>query len=673
MIAAGRPFLSGLALLIAVLLLSLLPGALASTVAGMVLCLFLPGHALLRCLRNPARLDSLPDILDSSAASLAITPLTLRLAGLILPFDRQHVLGVLAGVTLGLLVFGALRPRSAAVPCPRRVPPGVFVIIATTLLLLAPTLTIAPTPDGGETRVKGWDLNNHLAIAESIAARGLPPNNPFLKSDAPFYYHTFFHILLGAVLIIAGHEAHPYLLISLLTLLLAAVFLSTFYKVISELTGEARVALFSLPLVSLVGGFDLIPTAGRFFLERDSASPPWRFFLRHWNVDGWVSNRGMLVPSFFASFYWVPHAVAALVVFLLALLYLRRTESGTIALAAAGACLASMAGYNGYVALGGAATLELLRGADLVRFIASRFRTGGDILVRSALVGSLAVILGLPVLDLYVGERGDINKFRWARPGPLLPLQIVLEFGPALIFGLAGLAGLMRARREESEKDGFIPFLAMGIVSMPLICFVASTGENNDLAMRMSMFAWICLAVFSGRALDRLFPSIAAPAPATRPARTASLAALGLGCLSVAWFATGASVAKPTLPTDEVAAGRWVRSRIPTGLFVQGSPFRDTPELVYLTGHPAVLSDTWAGRLFYSRPEDFYRQTATLREAFSTTDPTVACSILRSLGLAALVVGPQEEQDFPLLARPEVWPCLAEIYHRGSYRVYRLL
>src|SRR5207247_10052233 len=101
---------------------------------------------------------------------------------------------------------------------------------------------------------------------------------------------------------------------------------------------------------------------------------PVAFFRLHWIVYGWVSNRGMLVPSFFASFYWVPHAVAAVVVFLLALLYLRRTEADTGAVAAV--FLASMAGYNGYVALAGAATLIVLGGLALGWLLPARFRTG---------------------------------------------------------------------------------------------------------------------------------------------------------------------------------------------------------------------------------------------------------------------------------------------------------
>ena len=663
-----RPLLWGLVVLVVALALSLLPGEMAGTAGGALLGLFLPGYALLLCLGTRGRLDWPPDVLDCVAASLAITPLALRLASVILPFDRLHVLGVLAGVTLGMLVLGALRPRVALTPSRRKTPLAVLAIVIATLLFLAPTLAIGPTPEGGESRVKGWDLNNHLAIAESIATRGLPPLNPFLATDSPFYYHTFFHILLGAVLVVAGNGAHSYLLISLLTLLLAAVFLSTFYRAVSEFTGDDRVALFSLPLVSLVGGFDMIPMAVKAFFEKDGIHSPVDFFLRHWNVDGWVSNRGMLVPSFFASFYWVPHAVAAVVVFLLALLYLRRTEADTGAVAAV--FLASMAGYNGYVALAGAATLILLRGIDLVRFLASGFRTGRGILLRSALVGGFAILLSLPVLNLYVGHEGDTAKFRWARPGPLAPLQIILEFGPALILGLVGLA---MSRRQVTEKGGTIPFLLMGVVSLPLICLVASTGENNDLAMRISMLLWLCFAVFSGVALNRILEVFPDPASATWTDRIASLAALALGFLSVVWFAIGAAVAKPTLPADELAAGRWVRTHIASGLLVQGSPLRSSPELVYLTGHPAVLSDTWAAGLFYSEPEDFARRMTSLREAFSNPDPSITCPILRSLGIAVLVVGPPEERDFPLLVRPNPWPCLAETYHRGTYRVYRLL
>ena len=92
-----------------------------------------------------------------------------------------------------------------------------------------------------------------------------------------------------------------------------------------------------------------------------------------------------------------------------------------------------------------------------------------------------------------------------------------------------------------------------------------------------------------------------------------------------------------------------------------------------MSGHPAVLSDTWAGGLFYADPKDFARRMASLREAFSNPDATRACSILRSLRVAALVVGPPEGRDFPLLLHPDPWPCLAEGYQRGSYRVYRQL
>lgn len=659
----------GLALLVAALVLAILPGDLPGSAAGLALGLLLPGYALVPCFRAPARLGSPSDLLFCVAVSLAITPLALRVAGLVLPFDRPHVIGVLGGVTLGLLLIARLTRRVAATPAPGKASPAVGAILIATLLLLIPTLAIGPTPDGGETRVKGWDLNNHLAMAESIAARGLPPHNPFLETDSPFYYHTFFHILLGAVLVIAGTGAHPYLLISILTLLIPLVFLAVFHRVVSELTGDGRVALLALPMVSLVGGFDLSPMIARLLFDRGGSGSAAQFFLTHWNVDGWVSNQGMLVPSLFASFYWVPHAVAAMVVFLLALLCLRAAGSGFAAAAVAGACLASMAGYNGYVALAGGATLVLLGVADLVRFVSSRLRADRDILVRSVLAGGLAILLGLPVLALYLGKAGATDKFRWARPGALVPIQLVLEFGPALILGLAGLLAWWR---DEKGRGALSPFFLMGIVTLPAVCLVASTGENNDLAMRMSMFLWIGLAVFSGLFLRRLFPPHAVSTPETRWARAASMAALGLGALSVAWFAIGASVAKPSLPSDEVASGVWIRSRIPPGELVQASPLRDNPDLVYLSGHPAVLSDTWAARLFYAEPEEFERRMAALRQAFSTADPAAACAGLRSMQIAVLVVGPPEVRDFPRLARPDLWPCLSPAYQRGSYKVYRL-
>jgi hypothetical protein len=661
---------------VAVVLLALLPGALPGTVSGLLLALVLPGYAASGVLKQRARLDSLPDLLECGALSLALSPLALRLAGLVLPFDRVRVVGVLALLTSGLLLLGLLTSRSAAAPQRRKAPIAFLAILVATLVLLAPTLSIGPVPDGGETRTKGWDLHNHLAIAESIATRGLPPQNPFLQSDAPFYYHALFHVLLAAVLVVAGPSAYPHLMISVFVLLLAALFLGVFHRLALLVTGDGRAALFALPFVSLAGGFDLIPMIGRAVLRSDALGSPVPYVLAHWNVDGWVGNQGMLVPSLFATFYWSPHAVAAMVVFMLALLLLRTPHAGAGDTFLAAACLASLVGYNGYVALCGAAVLALLGVLDLSRFLAARFRVHRDLLLRSLLSAGFAVVLGFPMLSLYLGERGDVGGFRWASPGLLLPLQIVLEFGPALALGLAGL---FMVRRRDGDLSGWIVAVLMGAVSLPLVCFVASTGENNDLAMRTSMFLWVGLALFGGYALSRVFPG-AAPgstglleAPAGgRAGRLAATSVMVLGSLSVIWFATGAAAGKPILPADEVAAGRWVRSGIPPGLLVQASPLRENPELVYLSGHPAVLSDTWAARLFYATPQDFSRRMASLREAFSAQDPDITCPALRALGVAAVVVGPPEERDFPLLARPDPWPCLREVYQQGSYRVYRV-
>jgi hypothetical protein len=665
----GRALVRDLSFLAGAFLLALLPSAPGRTLAAFSLALFFPGYSLLRCLRTPARIGSLQDLLHCGAASLGLCPLALRLAGLIVPFSRPNVLALLLLLPVLLLILGAYRPRPAPPPMGKSPGPAFYLVILLTLALLLPGLALSSLPDGSETRVKGWDLNNHLAIAEAISSRGLPPVNPFLQSGSPFYYHTFFHILLGAVLVIVGEGVHAYLCIALATLLLAAIFLGTLFRVAAELTGSVRTALFALPLVSLVGGFDVLPTVGLAFLRREPGG--WReIFLRHWNVDGWVSNRGILVPSFFAGYYWVPHAMAALTVFLLALLYLRKTETGLGAIGVAGACLASMAGYNGYIALAGATTIALLRGVDLSRFLFQRTAFGRHVLFRSALAGGAAVVLGWPVLSLYAGERGDVDKFRWARPGPLLPLQMFVEFGPALLLGAAGME---MARRHRSLRPGTLPFFLMAVASLPFLCLVASTGENNDLAMRISMFSWIGLALFGGVALDRLFP--AAPGAATRRhgiLRAGALLILGTGFLSVAWFAAGAAVAKPLLPADEVAVGRWIRAHVPPGLPVQGSPLRQSPELVYLGGHPAVLSDTWAGHLFYSNPSDFSSQMDALKTAFSSPDPGVSCGILRSRNVASLVVGPPEVEAFPLLALPHPWPCLEEAFSRGAYRVYRV-
>jgi len=637
--------------------LVLTPHWIPALIGGLALSLFLPGRALRRCLSSSVGVLSFSEFTLSCGLSLAITPLALRLAGLVFPFGRSMILCVLAGVTATLIVLARLLPARACASPPSRAPRAVLILLVLTAALLVPTLTVGPAPDGGETRLKGWDLHNHLAIAEAITHQGLPPTNPFLSTSSPYYYHAFFHILLAAIQVMAGPGAPAYLLIAMLALALAVLFLATVYCVIAALTERSRTALLALPFLSLAGGYDLLPVLAKAFRSGEIASLAELVSYR-WNVDAWVSHRKFFIPSFMTQFYWAPHAVAGVTVFLLALLFLGKEEKGWRGSAAAGICLASMAGFNGYIALGGAATVALLRAAGLLGLPSSGMRHRLASLGRSALAGFTALLLGFPVLGLYFGERGDMDKFRPLHGGVLLPIQVFLEFGPALLLGAAGMA---LARRHPEKRKGVLGFLLMGLVGMPLIGMVASTGENNDLAMRISMLVWIGLACFGGLALDAVWDS--------KQLRPAALAILLPGLLGVLWFVIGASVGKPVLPGDEVAAGRWVRRHLPPGVLVQGSPLRTNPDLVYLGGHPAVLSDSWAARLFYSVPSEFDRNLAALQETFSTEPSEPACRRLRELGIAAIVIGPQEEADFPLLARPLPWSCLSSGDRHGTYRV----
>jgi hypothetical protein len=662
---SAGPLRSDLLLLGVPLLLALAPHAGPRLAGSLLLALFLPGYALLRCTGRPAGWVSIPDLLRCGAFSLLLTPVALRLAGSFLPWSRGMAVGVPALVSAALLAGAALRGPPAGARVAERVPGGHLALLALTAGLLVPTLVIGEAPGGGETRVKGWDLNNHLAIAEGIAGGGLPPVNPFLRSDRPLYYHTFFHLLVASLLTGSGITVHTYAVLALICVLAALVFLEAFRGCIRDLTGDARAALLALPLVSLAGGFDVFPALAKAVGEN---SPGMAHLLAdHWNPDGWVSNRGMSVPTFFATFYWAPHAVCAIAALLCVLRLLRREDAGWGEALAAGAGIAAMAGYNGYVALGGAVTLAGLSMGDLAR--SGRDPVRRRILLRGLLAAAAGIALGYPVLRLYLGGVGGVPKFRWAAPSLLAPVQILLEFGPALLLGLAGIAAL---RRRRAPWTGWGPFLWMGALCLPPLVLVASTGENNDLAMRGSMLVWVSLAALSGAVLDDLFPPRGGPSRTTGWKRPAAIAALGLGIASVAWFAAGAALAKPALPSDAVAAGRWLRTHAPPGLLVQASPLRTSPEIVYLGGRPAALSDTWAARLFYSDPADFAGNRAAITRALGAGDPGIACPILRGLGIAYLVVGPPETVSFPILARDPPWGCLVPAAVRGAYRIYRI-
>ena len=651
-----------LLLLAAALLLCLSPHWAPALCGALPLALYFPGRALALHLEPDRRGEALRRATLACGLSFAVTPLALRLAGLALPFGKAMILGVLGGFAFLLILAAARRPLRQVPRAASSSPPwGVAIVLLLTAALLVPTLWIGPTASGGETRTKGWDLHNHQSVSEAIVYGGLPPTNPFLLSSSPFYYHTYFHILSAGVQAACGARPPAYLITALLTLATAALFLATFYQVLADFTGRRRAALLSLLPLSLAGGYDLAPILWRIFQTGEQA--PWNNMIaRRWNVDAWISHQKIFIPSMFAQFYWAPHAVSGVAVFLLALYFLEKENAGRWAFAGAGICLAAMAGYNGYVALGGILTVALLRGSALLGYLVKPLQYRSATLRRSVLAGAAALALAWPVLDLYFGERGDVDKFRAAGADRLLPVQLMIDFGPALVLGLCGA---LIAWRYPGLRKGLLPFLLIGAPALPLICLVASTGENNDLAMRNSMMVWIALAAFAGLALDFSWES--------PRLRRAAFCVLLPGLLATLWFSFGAAWDKPVLDADEVAAGRWVRKHLARGVLVQASPLRNSPELIYLGGHPAVLSDSWAARLFYSVPADFDHNLQELLAIFSSEDPNRACAGLDRLGVAALVVGPPEVSDFPILGRPLPWSCLEPTFSRGEYRVFRVL
>jgi len=196
-----RPGLPG-----AASLLALVPLTAARTAAGFALALFFPATRLLRCLRTPTRPDSLPDLLHCGAPpSGSASGSRLRSGPPLHPDQRPaRPASPLRGPPGG----GTFRPRPPH-RCAGRGPAAFYLLLAATLALLIPPWPSPPPPGGGETRGEGVGPEQPSFHRGGDLHAGLPPVNPFLQSDSPFYYHTFFHILLGPSWSSRGRASAP--------------------------------------------------------------------------------------------------------------------------------------------------------------------------------------------------------------------------------------------------------------------------------------------------------------------------------------------------------------------------------------------------------------------------------------------------------------------------------
>lgn len=323
------------------------------------------------------------------------------------------------------------------------------------------------------------DFLSHATCASALA-RQLPPENPYFAGQI-FHYYWFYHLWPAAIINLSGITARS--AITLTQPVNAFLFVGSLFCLGKPYMPKCTTRLWAIGLglfaFSYIGIFFLIKNAPIRLLESIS---------RAIHID-----YSCISHSWYRDLLYEPHAVTALSGLLL-LVYLEsasmtRERPRTSVLA--GLVLGVVAVTDLFVGMIALLWFAAMNAGPFLRSKQLRLR-----IVAASLL-ALTVVAGAFALQLFPARSGQLRLgiHRAARYGPV---YLLIELGPVLLFGVAGLYLCLRRRQSAI----FRPILCLGIVSLFVAFAVIVPVEINQIIRKSIKVVQIPLVVLATLGLD---------------------------------------------------------------------------------------------------------------------------------------------------------------------------
>jgi hypothetical protein len=474
-----------------------------------------------------------------------------------------------------------------------------------------------PTPAGFTfTPYFDRDYMNHVAVTAELG-RGLPPENPYFAGQRLHYYWGF-HLWPAAVQTLTGVTARQALTATLaptVALFVAALALWTRLYLDNRAIRYAAVAL-ALFAFSYIGPLFLAKLTVPGLLQRLPV----------------ISSReySFLSHSWFRDFLYEPHAVTGLTL-LLAVLVLshppaarRQPLAGLLVGVAFGAMLVTDA-FIGLVGLLYYAALNL-------RAFLRDPSTRRPVLFAAAV--TVAVLAAAVALGIFpVGGRGV--RLVLHPMTKVAPVYLLVELGPLLVFGAAGVAVLV----YRGATGPFRPLLGLTLLALAIGFTLQVPVEPNIVIRKGLKVAQLPVVVFVGVALLAAWssPRRVAWAVAAMVVALPGLVTLGTDLLLYLDQVETRSPAATYVSRDEMEMLDWVRVNTPPdAVLLMGYPDRifgeATPLLIEALGERRTYyGNAELPNTFQVPPELVARRHEQVEALFKATQPSEVAQILRDL------------------------------------------
>ncbi len=697
---------------------------------GLALVTVLPGAQLARWLGLYAGRWNFEAVVLSVTLGLVTSPLLIYWGSLLFGYQRWLLLALFSVYILALAAYVSPQhtPLSGAATESSDSSRATWLMAALLIGFAALGVFLAYfelNTAAGYYPVQMEDWQKHYGVAFALRYTGVPPTSPFFYGMFPndtLVYYYFLHLTAATLDLLQSGGPFLHNSFVLVIVLASLCFSSSFFLLAQTLFRSQRVAVWSLAFATVIGGLDVIPILHRTIQKYRQNFPdgplPAGLFLPREHIDNWISALSLRLNTFFSYHIWVPQHLTGLTILCVGCYLYLRVENRRKLLVILPLLLFALLGHSTWIAAIVAGCLFLF---GLLQIL-STYRQQGVLAARNllsgyAIIGLLFVAVAAPFILSLAGPNAPksgiafeiprLDSWSLLRPfqanfGPTLwariadlPLHLLIEMGPLLV---AGLAGLLIYRRERPKFDptayyvllpvpnSLLPFWILLLVVGTLTVTLFASGRawadlglilNNDLGLRALMPGQLALALFAGYFMTRL-PGLAGP----RWRHVALTGAMGLlialGAAYAGWEFTSMGLAKywdaPQLTPDMYQTLR----AIPEVTTPQDKPLPVVQHRLHrnasrfqlsLGGRPIAFS-TGEAVVFHQDVQALALAHELTREGFDNGLPLRSYQLFHNLGANYIFVGPPERDPLRHPQKYQHPQYFQQVYRNGDYEIY---
>lgn len=484
------------------------------------------------------------------------------------------------------------------------------------------------------------DFLKHVAVTAHLSHAGIPPDNPYLKTDEPLHYYWFFYLFPAAVRALNLPGVETLDILRVLTIWGVLVFCQLLYGLIRCFTRHRTAVITAIICGLFAYSYEGLLVLSKIRERRD----PLLYGIGRFNVDAatrWFIGHPQ-IDGLYRTLIFTPQHLFGLMMFCLSFFVFSEWFSDSrrqsvSRLGFMGLLTGLTFGFSSFIGIIGYIWLTTI--TAYVFFRRGDIRT--TVHVALSLAGSILILLALGILYrrpdslVFLPQSSVISQ---------LPRFLIFNFGPLILLFPAGLYRGFRTHR-------FITLNLSGILLLCffLILFIQIRDFPTDMGIKLGLIASFSFMVFTAIGLS----STALLQRRIMLGLAILLMLPALPTLFMDIFNSGDATNlrySTFVEQEDIEASLWIRDNLPQDARIQSDPYQryEAYSLIpTIAERRTVVGDKMHARIFLSDPGVFDTLDTAVNQLYREKDPVRVAEMMRDIGIDYILVGRTERELYP--------------------------